>query len=108
MSTHCVSGVQTKVEKGSPSVALTCSKRPTPSRWGWKGQGQEQRMGRQNRKFLLMLYCSEEICCERICSSAFLTEIVEQDFFFFFVQESVIIGLVKKNVFFSENSNCFN
>lgn len=61
---HCVSGVQTKVEKGSPGVALTCSKWATPSLWGWKGQGQEQRTGRQSKKFFLTLYCSEELCSE--------------------------------------------
>lgn len=91
---HCVSGVQTKVEKGSPGVALTCSKWATPSLWGWKGQGHEQRTGRQSKKFFLTLYCSEEICSERICSSAFQPGIVKQGSFF--VQESVIIGLVKK------------
>lgn len=42
-----------------------------------------------------MLYCLEEICCERICSSAFQPGIVEQGFFLC-VQESVIIGLVRK------------
>lgn len=39
---HCVSGVQTKVEKGSPGAALTCSKGATQSLGGWKGRGRSR------------------------------------------------------------------
>lgn len=50
---------------------------------GVEGQGQEPRVGRQSKKFLLTLDCSEEICCERIWPSAFLPGTVEQGFFLF-------------------------
>lgn len=51
---------------------------------GVEGQGQERRVGRQSKKFLLTLYCSEEICCERIWPSTFLPGTVEQGFFFIY------------------------
>lgn len=52
---------------------------------GIEGQGQERGMGGRSEKFLLTLYGSEEIRCERIWLSAFLTGTGKQGFFFFFL-----------------------
>lgn len=95
---HCISSVQTKVEKGLPGIALTCSKWATPSFWGTKGQGGAENGKAKQEVLPDVVLLGRNMLWKNLffCFPAWNGE----ERLFLCVQESVIIALVLKKMCF--------